>query len=134
MKKNGYTMTELLITLTIITILAGLAIPAYQRTVELSRRNEAITTLNVIHMGEKIFRINNGTFWDGGNNATVAAIDTALNVDIVPQYYDDIDFSAVSAAGYTCRATRNTSSGGSTTWWVQVVGAPTGAPTQTQNP
>ena len=120
-RPSGFTMTEVMIALAIIAVLAGLAIPGYFRTIETSRGNEALTTLNIIHMGEKIYRLNNGTFWAGGLNATTASIDSNLNVDISPQFYDDIDFSAVTANGYTCRVTRNSSSGGSTSWWQEYV-------------
>jgi prepilin-type N-terminal cleavage/methylation domain-containing protein len=121
MKKNGFTLTEVMITLAIIAVLAGLAVPGYFRTVESSRANEALTNLNIIHMGQKIYRINNGTFWNGGANATPGAIYTALNVDIAPVYYTDIDFTGVSAAGYTCTVTRNTVQGGAGTRWYQFV-------------
>lgn len=108
MKKNcGFTLVEILVTIVILVVLAGLAMPSYSNSVEQSRANEGRTVINVIHMGEKIFRMNNAAFWDGGANATMVNINNNLNVDIAPVYYDDIDFSAVNANGYTVRVTRN---------------------------
>lgn len=115
--KQGFTLTEVMITLTIMAVLAGLAVPGYFRTVEQSRANEAITTLNIIHMGQKIYRINNSTFWNGGLNATAGSVNTNLNVDIAPRYYTDIDFSGVDANGYTCTVTRNNVEGGAGSRW-----------------
>lgn len=117
--KQGFTLTEVMITLVIMSVLAGLAIPGYFRTVEQSRANEAKTTLNIIHMGEKIYKLNNGTFWNGGPTAATADIMNNLNVDISPVYYTDIAFSGVSATGYTCRVTRNTVEGGAGSKWYQ---------------
>ncbi len=134
-RTKGFTLTEIMITVIILAIVTGLAIPGYFNTVEQARLNEAETTLNIIHLGEKIYRLNQGTFWNGGSNATVAAIDAALNIDISTAYYDDIDFSAVSANGYTVRATRNATAGGNTAWFIQYVwNDVTKARTRTSNP
>ncbi len=44
-KSKGFTLLEILIVLVIIAVLAGLAIPAYQATVEKSRGQEALQFL-----------------------------------------------------------------------------------------
>ena len=44
-KSKGFTLLEVLIVLVIIAVLAGLAVPAYQSSVEKSRAQEAITSL-----------------------------------------------------------------------------------------
>lgn len=118
-RARGYTLTEIMIVLTILSVMVGLAVPGFFRTIEQSRINEAVTTINIIHMGQKINKLNNNTFWDGGANASVAAIDAALNVDISAMFYDDIDFSGVTATGYTVRLNRNASQGGNTAWFYQ---------------
>ncbi len=134
-QSKGYTLTEIMIVVVILSVVAGLAMPSYFKTIEQSRINEAITTISIIHMAEKINKLNNNTFWDGGANATIAAIDTALNVDISATYYDDIDFSGVSATGYTVRLTRNASEGGNTAWYYQYAwNDTTKALTVTKNP
>ena len=63
--KRGFTLVEIMITTVILAVVAALAIPAYTATVEQSRINEALTTINIIHMGEKIYKLNNSTFWNG---------------------------------------------------------------------
>jgi type II secretory pathway pseudopilin PulG len=115
----GFTLTEILIAGVIMAVLAGLAVPAYFRTMEQSRSNEALSNLAVIHMGQKIYRINNGTFWNGGNGLAVGVINTALNIDISAVYYTTIDITAVAGTSYTAKLTRNNVSGGAGTKWYQ---------------
>ena len=107
---KAFTLVEIMIVIVILAIVAGMAIPAYNGTVERSRENEAVTNLNIIHMGEKIANINNGAFW-GPGAPTVLQINTNLNVDISTQYYD---ITALGVAGtvYTATATRNNTAGG----------------------
>jgi type IV pilus assembly protein PilE len=119
--RSGFTLTEIMIVVVIMAVMAGVAGPAYFQTVERSRSNEALATLNIIHMGQKIYRLNNPTFWNGGANAAPAAINANLGVDISPTFYTDIDFAGVGANGYTCRATRNNVQGGNPAWFVQYV-------------
>lgn len=117
--ENGFTLTEIIIAVAILAVMAGMAVPGYFRTVEQSRANEAITNLSIIHMGQKIYRINNGTYWNGGANATVAAINTALSVDIGATFYTDIDIAINGGVSYSARCTRNNVSGGAGTKWYQ---------------
>jgi type IV pilus assembly protein PilE len=120
-KRFGFTLPEVMIVLVILSVMAGLAVPSYFRAIEQGRANEARTNLNIILMGQKIYRLNNTTFWNGGANATTANIIANLNVDITTRHYTDIDFSAVSATGYTVRITRNNVDGGAGTKWFQHV-------------
>lgn len=117
--RAGFTLTEIIIAVAILAVMAGMAVPGYFRTVEQSRANEAITNLSIIHMGQKIFRINNGTYWNGGANATVGAINTGLSVDISAMFYTDIDFTTNAGISYNARCTRNNVSGGAGTKWYQ---------------
>ena len=79
---------ELLVVVAILSILATLAIPSYQKTMEEARSNEARVNLSVVHMGQKIYYLNNNSsYWDPGGNTTVGAVNTALNVDTTAQYY-----------------------------------------------
>ncbi len=122
MKKSvlsGFTLTEVMITVSIIAVLAGLAIPGFFRTVERSRANEAISNLNIIYMGQKIYRINNGSYWNGGNNLTANAVNTALSIDISTINYNITSVTAIAGTSFTARLTRNNVSGGAGTKWYQ---------------
>ncbi len=114
-KKDGFTLMEILVTVAIISLLAGLAIPGYFRTVEVGRSNEARTNLSILHMGLKVYRLNNGTYAVTGGLTDVADANTKLNLDMVSQNYDLSSFVPNGATGYTATFTRNTNNGGAGT-------------------
>ena len=118
MKKvsRGFTLTEVLITVLILGVLAGLALPTFFSAVERSRSNEALTNLNIIHMGEKIYRLSNPAFVAGAN---VTALNTALTVDMASSFYDCAAVIGGVAPNdtYTATCTRNFTSGGAGSKW-----------------
>ena len=122
---KGFTMTEIMISIVILAVLTGLAIPAYNRTIEQSRKNEAITNISIIHMGQKIYRLNNASFWDPGRDCLdasrtgtgTALMSNALNIDISATYYTGVCFSNVSATGYTVSLWRDGNVGGGDGRW-----------------
>ena len=131
--KKGFTLAEIMTVLVILSVVAGLAVPGYFRTVEQSRSNEARTNLNIILMGQKIYRINNATYWSGGNlaldaQANLDTINNTLNIDLSSaRFYTALSFTGVSAAGYTATLTRNNQNGGNGADFIQHVFT-TGAP------
>ncbi|MFO7901890.1 MAG: type IV pilin protein [Pirellulaceae bacterium] len=57
---TGFTLIELMITIAILAILAGIAIPAYNNQVEKARRADAVTTLTSTAQGlERCFTRDN---------------------------------------------------------------------------
>ena len=116
----GFTLTEVLIALVIVAVLAALAIPAYRNTMEQARSNEAITNLNVVHMAEKIRRLNTGSYAAG---ADIATLNATLSTDMASTFFT----GAVTIAGvspndsYTATMTRNNVSGGNGTDYYRYV-------------
>ena len=116
--RSGFTMMEIMITLVIVGMLAGLAIPGYFRTVEQSRSNEAKTNLNIIHMGEKLYSLNNAAYW--GSGATdIATANTNLGIDMSASYYTTVSVTHNANTSYTAKLTRNNTSGGASSKWFQ---------------
>ncbi len=107
----GFTLLEIVIVVTILGVMAGLAIPGYTNQMEQSRANEAQVNLNTIYLAEKIYRVNNGTYWAGGANPTIAAINTNLSIDpATPEFYPITGIVAGGAGiatSFTATATRN---------------------------
>ena len=123
MRKNsqGFTLVEILITIVILAVVAGLATPSYFNAVERARSNEAIVNLNIIHMGEKLFALNNnGAYW-GPGVTTIAAANAAnaLNTDMTAVYYTTISVTTPAANSYRARLTRNAFAGGNGASWYQ---------------
>lgn len=110
-KLDAFTLIEVMITLVILGVLAGMALPMYTKTVEESRANEARVNLQTIHYGEKIYKLNNNAFWPvrGATKTTgsnLTEINTTLNIDLaVPQFYD-ISITTDNTGNYTATATR----------------------------
>ncbi len=56
MRKQGFTLTEIMITVVVIGILASIAIPGYRRTVIRNKRQGAIDVLMTIYAGQQVFK------------------------------------------------------------------------------
>ncbi|MBI2094580.1 MAG: prepilin-type N-terminal cleavage/methylation domain-containing protein [Candidatus Omnitrophica bacterium] len=108
-KRRGFTLTEILVVLVVLSALAALAIPGYFRTVELARANEAKVNLETIDAAERFYYINHGNqFWPpaGASPATTAAaINAGLGTEISAAHYS-IQVSSTTAPAYSATATR----------------------------
>jgi type II secretory pathway pseudopilin PulG len=97
----------------ILAIVAGLAVTVYSSQVELSRENEARTNLAVVHMAQKVYRVNHANFWPASGTETVIAnINSNLNIELGTEYYGTVSLVG-GAAGYNCTFTRT----GGTKWF-----------------
>lgn len=70
MKSRGFTLLETLITVTIITIMASVAIPQYTKVVERGRFRTAQGLLQAIYAGEQVYETANGTYVNPATCAT----------------------------------------------------------------
>lgn len=64
MKNKGFTLIELLVVVIAISIMAGIAIPAYQKTISDAQKKETKSTLQSIYTAEKIYHMDNRTYSD----------------------------------------------------------------------
>lgn len=108
-RTKGFTLTEVLIAIVVVAVLAGLALPNYFRTVEQARSNEAISNLNTVYMGQRIYRLNAGRFWPNpdGANSTLADINNNLNLELTTRFYNTITVTSTGAGtAFTAVAAR----------------------------
>ena len=101
-KKEGFTLTEILIVLVILGVIAGLALPAYFNTVEQGRSNESRVNLSIVLMGEKVYATNSpgNNYWLPGANPPLngaGSVNQTLNVDISTQYFDIVSITGNNA-------------------------------------
>lgn len=60
--ERGFTLVELMITVLILGILAGVAIPAYSKYMEKARRSDAMASLTKLRLEQEKHRTGNATY------------------------------------------------------------------------
>lgn len=99
-KKPGFTLTELLIVIIIISIVAVLALPMLVKTIEKAKLGEAATNLNLIRTGEKIYFLEYGTFTTYIDSLNIENPNNATN------RYFDYTIPSADISDFTARAQR----------------------------
>lgn len=97
----GFTLLELMIVVAVIGILASIAVPTYIKVVERARSKEGISNLMIIRAAERIYRLENGTYYASG---LIDEINSNLNIDIDENLFT-YTISA-TATTFTATATR----------------------------
>ena len=67
----GFTMTEILVVMVIVAILAVLSLPMLVKTIEKAKIGEAISNLNLIRTGQKIYFLERNTFSPDVSNLNI---------------------------------------------------------------
>ncbi|HBR21208.1 MAG TPA: hypothetical protein DD713_01355 [Nitrospiraceae bacterium] len=85
MNKKGFTLTELLIVVAIIGILATIAIPTYIGQQKRATRTEAYTNLETLRLLEEQYYAENGCYYSTGGTCTnsTTAMDTLAEIQAV---------------------------------------------------
>lgn len=102
-KTSGFTLTEVLIAVTVLALLSAIALPNYNNYIRTTRRSEAIQSLTESQQILENCRINSAT-------RTYTGCNTQVTSAIKPDYYDIVvSLSSVNGAsgdmGYTVTAT-----------------------------
>lgn len=112
MKKNnrifkiggfGFTLTELLIVVIIVGILATLALPMLVKTLEKAKTGEAISNLNLIRTGQKIYFLENNIFSQDIDSLNIE------NPNNETSRYFDYTIQSSDSSDFTARAQRQNS-------------------------
>ena len=81
-RQIGFTLIELMIVVTIIGILAAIAIPAYRGYMQEAHLNEAKPYLLDIASKERSYMVRNGMYCCSGGNLNETELSQGLNVDL----------------------------------------------------
>ncbi len=76
-KRSGYTLMEMLITVIVIALIAGMAVPQYQKTVRRARLRAAVDILRSMFAGEQTYAAYNSRQYRDVPAGTTAAANTA---------------------------------------------------------
>lgn len=94
----GFTLVELMITVVIVAILAGVALPSFLEQIRKSRRSDAVAALAALQQAQERFR--------SSNTAYASALSSVgLSATSADGYYTiEITSGTASATGYTATA------------------------------
>ena len=85
-RRPGFSILELLIAVIVIAVLAALALPKYNKTVEETHKREAKSKLNIIRSAEIIYKIDTKEYYPFTSLADADAdadnVRSVLNIDI----------------------------------------------------
>lgn len=107
---SGFTLLELLIVVIIVGILAGVALPQFNRMTMRARRAEAQNMLNAIMTAEMLYYQEQTKFTNFANNAAAATQGLMVDLPLDANTPWDYAASGASAANVTVTATGETSS------------------------
>jgi len=90
--QRGFTLTELMIVVTVIGVLATVAIPMFQVVPERSKSTEAVTALGLIRASMRIYYVEHGTFANGacftdGAQVTNGGLLGVTDTDLMGRYF-----------------------------------------------
>src|SRR5471032_452969 len=82
LRQLGFTLIELMVVVTVIGILAAIAIPAYRGYVREAHLNEAKPYLLDIASKERSYKVRNGVYCCAGGKLDETVLTSGLNVDL----------------------------------------------------
>ncbi len=115
-RQHGFTLTEVMITVVIIGILAAIALPNYRRMIELGYLREAQDLLMTIYNGERAYSFaNNSQYYDVIAEAPPSTEWRTIYMDNPNLGSIPVDFSVTAVGGasptFTATAQRNPPAG-----------------------
>ncbi|MDO8602956.1 MAG: prepilin-type N-terminal cleavage/methylation domain-containing protein [Candidatus Omnitrophota bacterium] len=101
-RKVAFTLTEILIVVIIIGILATLALPMLVKTLEKAKVGEAMSNLNLIRTGQKIYFLECNQFAPSIDNLNIENPNDASS----RYFYYDLDATVPVGTDFKAKATR----------------------------
>ena len=110
-KDRAITLLELIIVIIIVGILASVTVPMFGKAIEATKANEAVAGLEQIRTGQRIYRVEENSYWGpsiGSEAAEIKNINDKLRtfVDFKDARNWDYDVALNSSMSFTATATR----------------------------
>jgi len=122
---RGFTLTELMVVLTIVAAMTAMSVPSFQRAIEQSRADIAAANLRAIWAAERLYWLENQTYT---TNLTTLRDSGVLDKEIVDGAGGyTYEVTAATATAFTATAARAGESQWSGTLTISADGAVTGA-------
>lgn len=81
-RKNAFSLMELMITVVLIGFTAAFAIPSYTKAIQKSNERDAITQLKILHAANLLYQAQTGGYFST-STATLSDINSALGLNII---------------------------------------------------
>lgn len=114
-KREGFTLLELMIVVIIIGVLASLAVPTYIRARQRAYKAEALVILGSVRLSEYRYHLGNDVYTN-----TLSELDFDPAADVTGTVHYTYLGSNASSSAFTITATRNTVDGGNILWKVTI--------------
>ncbi len=72
--KKGFTLTELLVVVLVIGVLAAIALPSYTKSVKKSRASDALNNLNIVSLKQQDYMLNNEKYAENFKDLNVPIV------------------------------------------------------------
>ncbi len=108
---KGYTLTEMLVVIIIVGILAALALVNYTKSKEQTIDKEAKANLKLVQAAQKIYRMENTFYYPNTGSADTAAINTNLRLSMPEGAGRNWSYSSNVTTPGQAVATRNKAGG-----------------------
>ena len=108
---RGFTLLELMVVIIIVGILASISVPMFGKAIETTKGNEAVAGLEQIRTGQRIYRVEENTYW---GDSTGSGVDEIKDInDTLRTFIDykanrnwNFDVALTNSMEYTATALR----------------------------
>jgi len=120
-RPSGFTLTELMVTVTIMGVLVGMSVPYFGRALEQSRADFAVANLRAIWVAQRLYWLENHAYTDKLTQASPKGLfELGLLDPAIVSTTGDYAYTVPSAGGNTFQAKATRAAGTGWTGWFTI--------------
>ncbi len=89
--KKGFSLTELVVVMVLVGVIAAMAIPTYTTMVQKRREQAVRLKLQTIHAANLIYKAKNDVYYND-NSTNIADVNTALQTNVNIESYEQLGY------------------------------------------